>query len=72
MITYKIQVHTRARKPRIVETDSILHIYISEPPVDGKANKAVLKALAKHLKIGVSRLSIVAGAKSKNKKIKVL
>ncbi len=60
--------HPNSRKPR-VEKDLFgdLHIYVNEPPLEGKANYAVLLALAKHLKIRKSAVRLVGGEKSKHK-----
>lgn len=48
-----------------------IHIYVHEPPLEGKANKAILEALADHLKIKKSQLVLIRGEKSKIKTYKV-
>ena len=44
--------HPNSKKPR-VEIDLLenLHVYVSEPPLEDKANKAVLEALARHFHV---------------------
>lgn len=61
-------VHPNSKKPRI-EKDLLgeLHIYVSEPPLEGKANQAVIEALAKHLSVKKSSVHLLSGAKSKQK-----
>jgi uncharacterized protein (TIGR00251 family) len=49
--------------------DDAVKIKVSAPPEDGKANAAVLKLLADVLKLPKSRLSVVAGEKSRHKRI---
>ncbi len=48
-----------------------LKIRIAAPPVEGKANEAVIKFLAKRLDLAPSDLSIAGGATGKRKKIKI-
>ncbi len=47
--------------------DGHLVIRLNSPPVDGKANKALIKFMAACLDIPKSRLSIVRGEKSRLK-----
>ncbi|KXK09176.1 MAG: hypothetical protein UZ21_OP11001000234 [Microgenomates bacterium OLB22] len=63
-----VVVHPNARQPRI-EQDlfGTLHIYVSAPPLEGKANKAVIEACAQHFKVKKSQIQLVAGEKSKHK-----
>lgn len=67
-----IFAHVNSKKPRI-EKDLFgsLHIYVKEPPLEGKANLAILKALAEHLKLPKSRIILVKGEKSKQKTFEV-
>lgn len=44
-----------------------LKIAVSAPPVDGKANEALIKTLAKQLKIAKSAISLIAGATDRAK-----
>jgi len=60
--------HPNSKKPR-VEKDLLetLHVYVSEPPLEGKANNAVRESLAKYFKVKKSAMLLVSGEKSKNK-----
>ena len=51
-----------------IHGDSI-KLRLTTPPVDGKANKAVIAFLAKLLKIPKSAIVIKSGLQSRNKKI---
>lgn len=63
-----IHVHPSSSKNAIVENpDGSLAIYTTKSPHDDEANRAVLKMLAKHLKIPKTSLKILRGAKSKHK-----
>jgi uncharacterized protein YggU (UPF0235/DUF167 family) len=46
-------------------------VYVQERAVDGKANEAVIKVLAEHLKLKPKNLQLEAGFTSKIKQIKL-
>ena len=64
----KVIVHPNSKKPR-VEKDLFgdLHIYVNQPPLEGRANKAVIEALADYFKTSKSKVVLKTGAKSKQK-----
>jgi len=68
-----IIAHPNSKKPR-VEEDLLrtLHIYVNEPPLEGKANNAVRETLAKYFEVKKSSVLIVSGEKSKNKVFEIL
>jgi uncharacterized protein YggU (UPF0235/DUF167 family) len=68
-----IIAHPSSKKPRI-EKDLLgtLHVYVNEPPLEGKANHAVREALADYFKVNKSYVLIVSGEKSKNKVFEIL
>ena len=49
--------------------EGILHIRIAAPPVEGKANEAVIKFLSKQLGVSKSKLSIERGLTGRTKTI---
>jgi uncharacterized protein len=65
-------VHPNAKLPRI-EKDLVgdLHVYVHEPPLEGKANQAVIESLAKYFKTKKSNVFLVSGNKMKNKVFEV-
>ena len=60
--------HPNSRNQRI-EKDLLgtIHVYVKAPPLEGKANKEVIEALAKHFGTKKSKVVLVGGSKSKNK-----
>ncbi len=66
-----IRVISSAKKSFIKPDGDILKVYITQPAVDGKANKALVSFLAKHFKISKSKIQIIKGLKSRNKTIKI-
>jgi len=69
-----VRVTPRANKNEIVEilSDGTVKIHLTAPPVEGKANEALLKFLAGVLDIPQSRLEVVAGAGGRDKIISVV
>ncbi|MGV7220028.1 MAG: DUF167 domain-containing protein [Nitrospinales bacterium] len=51
--------------------DKALKIKLTSPPVDGEANKMLIKFLAKTLKTTPANIFIVSGATGRNKSISV-
>ncbi|MFC1515117.1 DUF167 domain-containing protein [Candidatus Omnitrophota bacterium] len=66
-----IRVIPRAKKERVEKSHNGLKVYVSQAPVDGKANKRLLEVLAAHLKVKRSSLSIVKGTTSRDKIIEI-
>lgn len=66
-----INVRAGSRKEEIIKEGEEYKIYVLEIPEKGRANDAVLKALAKHLEIGLFRLRLVSGSTSKRKLIAI-
>ena len=66
----KIQIiaHTNSRKPRI-EKDLLenIHVYVAEPPMEGKANHAIVEALADYFSVKKRDVSLISGHTSKQK-----
>lgn len=69
-----IRVVTRAKKNEIAEImgDGTLKVRVTAPPVEGKANKAVIDLIAEVLDVPASSVEIVAGARSREKLISII
>lgn len=48
--------------------DGMLKISVTAPPEDGRANAAIIKLLAKSLKISKSRVQLLSGVTQRQKK----
>lgn len=66
-----IKVVPRASKNRIIEEAGQLKVYVTSPAADGKANKAVVEALAEYFKVKKRAVTIVSGKKNRNKIIEI-
>jgi uncharacterized protein len=69
-----VRVTPRASKDEIVEilSDGTVKVHLTAPPVEGKANEALLKFLSKVLDVPLRKLDIVAGAGGRDKLISVI
>jgi uncharacterized protein (TIGR00251 family) len=68
----RIQVHLtpRARRDEIAGWQGeVLRVRVAAPPVDGKANDALVRLLASALGLPKSRVGIVTGGKSREKTV---
>lgn len=68
-----VSVHPNSKNPKVVREDSNkFKVYVNQPAIEGRANQAVIEALAKHLKTKKSKIFLVSGEKSKNKIFEIL
>lgn len=67
-----VKAKPAAKKEKILKIDETHYmISVKAPAVEGKSNKAIIKALAKHFDVGVSSINILSGHTSKQKIIKI-
>lgn len=68
----RVKVVARAKRPGVAQmADGTWRVAVSAPAEDGKANAAVVDALAKHLDVPKSAVKIVRGLASRNKEVEV-
>lgn len=71
-ISFAVKVQPRARKNAITGTvGDALKLALTAPPVDGKANQAVIDFLAAFFDIPRSSITIASGATSRLKTIRI-
>ena len=67
-----VKVKARARRESVERIDDAhFTVAVKDPPVDGKANAAVLEALSDYFKVPRSRVRLLSGQSSKNKVFEV-
>ena len=66
-ISVKIKPNSRYREEVVANDDGSLVVYTKAPAVEGRANLAAVKLLAKHYGVAPSRVKLVRGATSRNK-----
>ncbi len=69
-----IRVTPRSSRNEIVEvlSDGTVRIRLTAPPIEGKANEALVEFLSKVLDVAPSRIEIVAGATGRDKLVSIL
>jgi uncharacterized protein len=71
-VTLAIRVKPRASSARIEgERAGRLVVAVTAPPLEGRANDAVRKLLAKALGIAPSRVTVAAGERSRDKLLRI-
>jgi hypothetical protein len=71
-VSFAVKVTPRASKDSLNGfQEGVLKIRLNAPPVDGAANKALVRFLAKTLNTSKSRVKVISGEKSRQKRIKV-
>jgi uncharacterized protein len=68
----KVRVVPRSSRNQIVGVeDGIFKIKLTAPPVDGKANKALVEFLAKRLGLARGSVEIISGERSRQKLVRI-
>jgi len=66
-ISVYIKPNSRHREEVVKNDDDTLTVYVKAPAIEGRANAAAIKLLAKHFKVASSKVKLVHGATSKYK-----
>lgn len=68
----EVRLTPRASRDEVVGySEGVLRVKVSAPPVDGKANKALCKLLAKRLGVAPSRVRIERGERGRSKLLSI-
>ena len=71
-VSFAVKVHPRARKNAITGiVGDALKLSLTAPPVEGKANQAVIEFFADLFAIPRSSVTIASGATSRNKVVRI-
>jgi hypothetical protein len=71
-ITLSVRVTPRAKRNTVTKMeDGSLKVYVTAPPEDGRANEAVVEAIAEWLGVKRRQIEIVTGATSRNKVVRL-
>jgi len=69
---YTIKIKTNSRKNEVtLSEDGTLTIFVTVPPVEGKANEKLIELLSEYFKKPKQCISIVAGLRSKTKIVEI-
>lgn len=68
MSTIRVRLLPRGSKDELSGIrDGTLHVKVTAPPVEGRANRALCKLIAKRAGVAPSRVRVVRGEKSREK-----
>ena len=68
----RVRVTARASRDELAGLrDGVLQVRVTAPPVDGKANQAVCRLVAKAVGVGRTSVSVVRGERSRDKVVRV-
>jgi uncharacterized protein len=71
-VTFAVKVHPRARKNAVTGVvGDALKLALTAPPVEGRANQAVIEFFADFFEIPRSSITIASGATSRTKVLRV-
>jgi uncharacterized protein (TIGR00251 family) len=71
-ISVAVKVHPRSRRPGVQgPAGDRLRIAVTEPPEDGRANRAVCAAIAYILDVAPSAVRVTIGASSREKTLRI-
>lgn len=67
-----VRLRPRGHRDELIGLEhGVLQARVAAPPVDGRANRALCKLIAKRLGVAPSRVSVVRGARSRDKRVRV-
>jgi uncharacterized protein (TIGR00251 family) len=68
----EVRLRPRGHKDELMGLrEGVLQVRVSAPPVDGKANRALCKLIAKRAGVAPSKVNVVRGEKSRDKIVRV-
>jgi uncharacterized protein YggU (UPF0235/DUF167 family) len=68
-----VTVHPNSKTSKVEKNENDhLHIFITESPIEGRANGATIKALSKICNVPKSSIKLLRGVKSRNKIFEII
>lgn len=68
-----VKVKPNAKVEKIEKIDEThFSVFVKAPPVEGKANEAVVELMASYFNVPKSRVKIISGFSSRNKVIEIM
>lgn len=72
VVRFRVKVQARARRKKIAGVhDGALQVRVNAPPLEGRANRALVELLAGRLRVPRSSIKIAAGERSPLKLVEV-
>ena len=68
-----VRITSGARETRVTKTgETSFEVRVDEKAIDGRANKRLLEILSEHFGVPKSKITIVRGAKSRDKIVSII
>jgi hypothetical protein len=68
----RVKVLPRSSRNQVIGKEGdVFKVKLTSPPVEGKANKALIELLAKRLRIAKGRIEIISGKSSRLKTVRI-
>ncbi|MGD9076528.1 MAG: DUF167 domain-containing protein [Desulfobacteraceae bacterium] len=68
----RVKVLPRSSRNQVIGKEGdVFKVNLTSPPVEGKANKALIELLAKRLRIAKGRIEIISGKSSRLKTVRI-
>jgi hypothetical protein len=68
----EVKVIPNAKRNEVLEGKERFKVYVSSPPVGGKANKALIELLATYFKVKKNKIRIIKGEHSRVKIVEIV
>ncbi len=66
-----VKVFPNAKQEKLIMEEGRSRVYLSAPPVEGKANKALIVFLAEHFHVKKSMITIISGLTKREKLVEI-
>ena len=66
-----VKVKPRAREERVEKLEGEFMVWVKEPPAEGRANQAVIRALADYFNVASQDIRILSGKTSRHKIVEI-
>ncbi len=68
----KVKAHPKSKKRMLKKiSNTEVEVWVHEPPVEGKANRAIIELLSEELEVSKSLINIKSGSASKQKTFEI-
>jgi len=68
---FNVKVVPNAKQNKVVEEAGRLKVYLTAPPVEGKANKDLIEFLSEHFGVKKNKIKIIRGEKLRDKVVEI-
>jgi uncharacterized protein len=70
-VILSVRAHPGAARERLEWDGELLHAWVTAPAVDGRANRAVVLAVARWIGVAPARVRVLSGARGRSKLLEV-